>query len=104
MHALQPMLHHEMHESWNEPWARVTRLRRGRHKGCALTHIPFSTITAGVSVLSWTIIFLIIALVAGLLGFFGVAGMAATIAKICFLVFLVLFVVSLFTGRTRTTV
>ena len=49
--------------------------------------------------LSYAIIFLIIALVAGVLGFGVVAGPAATIAKICFVVFLILFVVSLIRGR-----
>lgn len=51
--------------------------------------------------LSYAIIFLIIALLAGVLGFGVVAGTAATIAKVCFVVFLVLFLFSLFTGRRR---
>ncbi len=49
--------------------------------------------------LSWSIIFLIVALVAALLGFTTIAGAAIGIAKILFVVFLVLFVVSLFFGR-----
>ncbi len=49
--------------------------------------------------LSWSIIFLIIALVAALLGFTTIAGAAIGIAKILFVVFLVLFVLSLFLGR-----
>lgn len=51
--------------------------------------------------LSYAVIFLIIALLAGVLGFGVVAGTAATIAKVCFVVFLVLFLFSLFTGRRR---
>ena len=51
--------------------------------------------------LSYAIIFLIIALIASVLGFGVVAGTAATIAKICFVVFLILFVVSLIRGRGR---
>ena len=49
--------------------------------------------------LSWSIIFLIVALVAALLGFTTIAGAAIGIAKILFVVFLVLFVISLFLGR-----
>ncbi len=49
--------------------------------------------------LSWSIIFLIVALVAALLGFTTIAGAAIGIAKILFVVFLVLFVISLFFGR-----
>jgi uncharacterized membrane protein YtjA (UPF0391 family) len=45
--------------------------------------------------LSWALIFLVVALVAGVLGFAGIAGAAAGIAKLLFLVFLVLFVISL---------
>jgi uncharacterized membrane protein YtjA (UPF0391 family) len=49
--------------------------------------------------LSYAILFLIIALISGVLGFGVVAGTAAWIAKICFVLFLVLFLVSLFTNR-----
>ncbi len=49
--------------------------------------------------LSWSIIFLIVALVAALLGFTTIAGAAIGIAKILFVVFLALFVISLFFGR-----
>ncbi len=49
--------------------------------------------------LSWSILFLIIALVAAVLGFTTIAGAAAGIAKILFGVFLVLFLISLFLGR-----
>jgi uncharacterized membrane protein YtjA (UPF0391 family) len=49
--------------------------------------------------LSYAVIFLIIALLAGVLGFGVIAGTAATIAKILFVVFLVLFVISLITGK-----
>lgn len=50
--------------------------------------------------LSWAVLFLIIALIAGVLGFGVVAGTAAWIAKILFVVFLILFLVSLLTGRS----
>lgn len=49
--------------------------------------------------LSWAILFLIIALIAGAMGFGLVGGMAYGAAKICFFVFLVLFIVSLISGR-----
>ena len=44
--------------------------------------------------LSWAIMFLVIALIAAVLGFGGIAGTAAGFAKILFFVFLVMFVVS----------
>ncbi len=49
--------------------------------------------------LSYALIFLIVALAAGVLGFGVIAGTAATIAKVLFVVFLVLFVFSLLRGR-----
>jgi uncharacterized membrane protein YtjA (UPF0391 family) len=49
--------------------------------------------------LSWAILFLVIALIAGVLGFGVVAGTAAWIAKLLFVVFIVLFLVSLISGR-----
>ncbi|MBX3736763.1 MAG: DUF1328 domain-containing protein [Candidatus Didemnitutus sp.] len=51
--------------------------------------------------LSYTVLFLIIAIVAGALGFGVVAGTAAAIAKVCFVIFLVLFLFSLFRGTAR---
>ncbi len=48
--------------------------------------------------LSYALMFLIIALIAGVLGFGVVVGAAAWIAKVCFVVFLILFLVSLFAG------
>ena len=52
-----------------------------------------------ITMLSYAITFLIIALIAGILGFGVVAGTAALIAKICFALFLVLFLISLVSGR-----
>jgi len=49
--------------------------------------------------LSWAIMFLIVALIAAVFGFGGIAEGASTIAQILFFVFLVLFVVSLLMGR-----
>lgn len=51
--------------------------------------------------LSYALIFLVIALIAGAFGFFVLAGAAVGIAKILFFVFLVAFVVSLVFGRDR---
>jgi uncharacterized membrane protein YtjA (UPF0391 family) len=48
--------------------------------------------------LSYTLVFLVIALIAGALGFGVIAGAAATIARVFFLIFLVLFVLSLMRG------
>jgi uncharacterized membrane protein YtjA (UPF0391 family) len=54
--------------------------------------------------LTYSIVFIVIALIAGVLGFGVVAGTAATIAKVFFFLFLVLFVVSLLLGRRVTAV
>ena len=58
---------------------------------------------AQITMLSWAITFLIIALIAAVFGFGGIAGTAVGIAKILFFVFIVLFVISLiFHRRTPT--
>ena len=48
--------------------------------------------------LSYTLLFLIIAILAGILGFRFIAGTAAFIAKVLFVLFLILFLVSLIRG------
>jgi len=53
---------------------------------------------AMMELLSWTVLFLVIALVAGVLGFGGVAAGAADIARILFFIFIVLFIVALLRG------
>ncbi len=50
--------------------------------------------------LSYAVLFFIIALIAGAMGFGLVGGMAYGAAKICFVVFLILAVLSLFRGRS----
>ncbi len=52
--------------------------------------------------LSWAVLFLVIALVAALFGFRGVAGTATSIAKTLFVIFVILFVVSLIFGGRGT--
>jgi uncharacterized membrane protein YtjA (UPF0391 family) len=47
------------------------------------------------AMLTWALIFLVVALVAGAFGFWGVASAATGFAKILFIVFLVLFLGSL---------
>lgn len=49
--------------------------------------------------LSWAILFLVVAIVAGVLGFSVIAGTAAWIAKVLFVVFLIAFVVALILRR-----
>lgn len=48
--------------------------------------------------LSWALLFFIVALIAALFGFGGIAAGAAWIAQVLFFVFLVLFIVSLIMG------
>ena len=60
------------------------------------------TIITLTNMLSYALIFLIIAILAGVLGFGVIAGTAAMVAKVCFVVFLVLFLFSLFSGGRRS--
>jgi len=53
------------------------------------------------TMLSWTLIFLVIAIIAAILGFGGIAGAAAGVAKILFLIFLVIWIISLIAGGRR---
>ncbi len=48
--------------------------------------------------LTWAIIFLVVALVAAVFGFGGVSTAAAGIAKVLFFIFVVLFIISLLFG------
>ena len=48
--------------------------------------------------LSWAVIFFIVAMIAALFGFGGIASAATGIAKVLFFLFIVLFVISLVTG------
>jgi len=51
--------------------------------------------------LSWALLFFILAIVAGLFGFIGIAGASFVIAKVLFFVFLLLFLFSLLSGLIR---
>lgn len=53
--------------------------------------------------LSWALMFMVIALIAALFGFTTVAGTAYLAGKVLFFVFLVLFVLSLLMGGRTTT-
>jgi uncharacterized membrane protein YtjA (UPF0391 family) len=61
--------------------------------------------TEVLTMLSWVVTFLVIALIAGVLGFGGIAGTSIEIAKVIFFIAIVLFLVSavlnLVRGRTR---
>ena len=51
--------------------------------------------------LSWALIFFVVAIIAAVFGFGGIASASAGIAQILFFLFLVLFVVSLIMGMAR---
>lgn len=51
--------------------------------------------------LSWALIFFVVAVIAAIFGFGGIASASAGIAQILFFLFLVLFVVSLIMGMAR---
>jgi len=51
-----------------------------------------------MELLSWTVLFLLVALIAGGLGFSGISHSAVGIARILFLIFLVLFIFAMVRG------
>jgi uncharacterized membrane protein YtjA (UPF0391 family) len=57
--------------------------------------------TEVLTMLSWVVTFLIVALIAGILGFGGIAGASVEIAKIIFFIAVVLFLVSAVVGLAR---
>ena len=63
------------------------------------------TETEVLTMLSWVVTFLVIALIAGILGFGGIAGASIEIAKAIFFIAIILFpvsaVIGLARGRTR---
>ncbi len=52
-----------------------------------------------ITMLRWTLIFLVIAIIAAIFGFGGIYVAAAGIAKFLFFLFIVLFILSLIFGR-----
>jgi uncharacterized membrane protein YtjA (UPF0391 family) len=63
--------------------------------------LQLTTTRKVITMLSWSLTFLIIALIAAVLGFGGVAGAAAGIAKVLFFVFLILLIISAVAGAMR---
>jgi uncharacterized membrane protein YtjA (UPF0391 family) len=57
--------------------------------------------TEDLTMLSWVVTFLVIALIAGILGFGGIAGASIEIAKTIFFIAVVLFLVSAVVGLAR---
>ena len=53
-----------------------------------------------MDMLTWAVVFLVIAIVAGFFGFNRVAGTSTQIAKLLFFVFVVLFIISLLMGTS----
>ncbi|MGD9965904.1 MAG: DUF1328 domain-containing protein [Hyphomonadaceae bacterium] len=51
--------------------------------------------------LSWALIFFVVAIIAAVFGFGGIASASAGVAQVLFFLFLVLFVVSLIMGLAR---
>jgi len=55
----------------------------------------------GLTMLSWVVTFLVVALIASILGFGGIAGASLEIAKIIFFIAVVLFLISAVVGLAR---
>jgi uncharacterized membrane protein YtjA (UPF0391 family) len=53
------------------------------------------------TMLTWAVIFFIIAIIAAIFGFGGIAAGAAGIAKILFIIFIVLFLIALISNAVR---
>jgi len=53
------------------------------------------------SMLSWAVMFLVIAVIAAIFGFGGIAGTAAGIAQVLFWIFIAVFVISLLFSLAR---
>ncbi len=51
--------------------------------------------------LTWSVIFFIVAIMAGLLGFGGIASTSASIAQVFFFIFLIGFIISMVLHFTR---
>ena len=68
---------------------------------CLSTRTTIFNLIKPLTMLRWTVIFLIVAIIAAIFGFGGIAAGAAGIAKILFFIFLVLFIVSLITHVSR---
>lgn len=52
-----------------------------------------------MELLTWALVFFIVAIIAGLFGFTNIAGTSNQIAKILFFVFIVLFILAIVSGR-----
>ena len=63
------------------------------------TNPSFGPTQPNLVMLSYALLFFIVAVIAAALGFGGLAGTAATVAKVLFVIFLILFLISLVTGR-----
>jgi uncharacterized membrane protein YtjA (UPF0391 family) len=80
------------------PTSRLSgQARRGGQPRRSQTDIETEVLT----MLSWVVTFLVIALIAGILGFGGLAGASIEIAKIIFFIAVVLFLVSAVVGLAR---
>jgi len=55
-----------------------------------------------ITVLHYSLVFLVFAIIAAVLGFSGLAGMATGFAKILFFAFLVVWLITFLMGRKRT--
>jgi uncharacterized membrane protein YtjA (UPF0391 family) len=54
-----------------------------------------------LDMLSWAVLFLVIAIIAAIFGFGGIAGTAAGIAQVLFYIFIAIFIISLLVGLAR---
>jgi uncharacterized membrane protein YtjA (UPF0391 family) len=87
----------------DQPAAFLRTHQRTGWNGTILYPLPMKiySLKKPISMLRWTLIFLVVAIIAAIFGFGGIAAGAASIAKILFYIFLVLFVLSLVAGGFR---
>jgi uncharacterized membrane protein YtjA (UPF0391 family) len=67
------------------------RIRRGRGRPGSFV---FAGLKWGFVMLTWTLIFLVIALIAAVMGFTNIASESAKVTKVFFAIFVILFLVS----------
>jgi len=81
--------------SWQPPAQTGVLPFSNRKAWPCLERVGQAPLKENTAMLTWALIFLVVALVAGVLGFTTIAGASIALAKILFMIFLVLFVVSL---------
>jgi len=85
-------------DSLDAPASRI-HAERWRQMLTSTARALFESMKFAFSMLSWAMIFLIIALIAAIFGFGGIVGGAIGLAKVIFFISIVLFMIACLMGR-----